>query len=87
MAAGITKKKKKITSKIYTVNIGTAEYYGWYYGNIDGIMSDASIIGVIVWNVTGTHPTLIQKGMDGIFLRVYCKQSNVTATIKVIYYS
>ena len=87
MAAGIIKKKKKITSKIYTVKIGTSLYNGWYYGNIDMITSDPNIIGIIVWDVTGTHPTLIQKGMSSEFLRVYCKQSGATVTIKVIYYS
>lgn len=86
MAAGIIKKRKKITSKFYTV-VATTEYYGWYYGNIEGIMEDASIIGIIVWDINGTPPTLIQKGMSSRFLRVYCKQSNATVTIKVIYYS
>lgn len=88
MAVGIIKKKKKITSKIYTINIGTNEYYGWYWNNLDGVdITDANIIDIIVWDVTNSNPTLVQKGMSGNFLRVYTKGSNTTVKVKIIYYS
>ncbi len=87
MAAGIAQKKKKITSEIYTVNIGTSEYYGWYWNNLNVDIIDTNIIDIIVWDVTNSNPTLVQKGMSGNFLRVYTKGSNTTVKVKIIYYS
>ena len=89
MTTGIIKKKKQIVSKFYTVQVGTDEYYGWYYKNLDQATAFrpeyGKVINIIIWDVTDTRPTFWQWGEKNSWVRIFTKSANTSVIVKVIY--
>lgn len=89
MATGIIKKNKQIVSKFYTVQVGTDEYYGWYYKNLNqgtAFLEDyGKVISIIIWDVTNTNPTFWQWGEKNKWIRIFTKGANTSVTVKVTY--